>query len=175
MRMYTVHAATYRVWHIKELLLLLSHWQESIWIMSRSTCQACLSWHMDRSPNTYIYLTGEREAQRRRAHSLHCRVPAFSFVTTYLGAWIDNWQRGACTSNTASITTFTRKNCRSEMRSITLPSAQVRNTPHMTRIRTHNTGYFLFGECFHSKALDVSFICRTFEWYICKVDDPSEC
>lgn len=62
--------------------------------MRRGTCQTWLSWHTNCSPNTYILLKkggGQRDRQRT-----HCTAGyLLFFLTTYLGAWIDNCQRGA--------------------------------------------------------------------------------
>lgn len=73
----------------------LSHCWESIWIMRRSTCQTLLCWHMDCSPNTYIHLKGGRGRDKETESTLTAlQGTCMFFLTTFLGAWIDNHQRG---------------------------------------------------------------------------------
>lgn len=73
----------------------LSHCWESIWITRRSTCQTLLCWHMDCSPNTYIHLKGGRGRDKETESTLTAlQGTCMFFLTTFLGAWIDNHQRG---------------------------------------------------------------------------------
>lgn len=109
--------------------LSLSHWWKSIWIMRRSTCHTWLSWHTDRSPNTYIHPKGgERELKRRSAHSLHCGVPAcfFNHIPQSLNRQLP--ERCRC-CNTASITSLSMRNSCSAMRSISLTTPDVEYIP----------------------------------------------